>query len=59
MSIDNKIETLKRCCYDIAVEKSYSDPSRYAWDVDVRLEAMRTYAMLVEAENGKRSNEAQ
>lgn len=56
MSIDNKIETLKRCCYDIAVEKSSLDPSRYNWDVNVRLEAMKTYAMLVEVENGKRSD---
>ena len=56
MSIDNKIDTLKRCCYDIAVEKSSSDILRYKWDVDVRIEAMKTYAMLVEAENGKRSN---
>ena len=57
MSIDNKIDTLKRCCYDIAVEKSSSDILRYKWDVNVRIEAMKTYAMLVEAEkNGKRSN---
>ena len=59
MSLDNKIDTLKRCCYDIAVEKNSTDPSRYKWDVTTRIEAMKTYAMLVEAENGKRSNKAQ
>ena len=53
MTPDSRIETLKRCCYDIAVEKSTSNPQRYAWDVDVRLEAMKTFAILVEAENGK------
>ena len=53
MSNDSRIETLKRCCYDIAVEKSASNPQNYRWDVNVRIEAMKTFAILVEAENGK------
>lgn len=50
---DNRIETLKRCCYDIAVEKCPSNPQKYAYDATTRIEAMKTFAILVEAENGK------
>lgn len=56
MSLDSRIETLKQCCYDIAVERSSADPLKYKWDVTSRIEAMKTFAILVEAENGKRSD---
>ena len=54
-----RLDNLKDLAYEIATEKSTVTSSGYRWDVNVRLEAMRTYAMLVEAENGKRSNKAQ
>lgn len=53
MTPDNRIETLKRCCYDIAIGKSVSNPQKYAYDASIRIEAIKTFAILVEAENGK------
>lgn len=47
-----KIKELKAQAYKIATEtynNGYGDP--YRWSVDVRLDAMRTYAQLVMAEN--------
>ena len=45
------IEELKKAAYEIATE-TYNDGygEHYRWAVDVRLDAMRTYAQLAMAE---------
>ena len=47
-----KIQALKESAYKIATD-TYSDGygDHYRWSVDVRLDAMKTYAQLVLAEN--------
>ena len=52
-----KIKELKAQAYQIATEtynNRYGDP--YRWSVDVRLDAMRTYAQLIMAENSNNTN---
>ena len=58
--MDNKMEAinkLKEEAYRIAME-TYSDRygDHYRWNVDVRLDAMKTYAMLVRAEKETTQN---
>ena len=49
------VQKLKAQAYKIATETCF-DGASYRYSVDVRLDAMRTYAQLIMAENSNNTN---